>query len=102
MFNAGKPHDEKLIEWLKKSDDNQREFLKANLEENSDMPLAILDAIRQIAEARGYEALAKEAGFSPKSLYRILRDDKDPKPRYETISQLVHALGLRITVERVS
>lgn len=101
MIKAGIPHETGLIEWLKKSTDNQREYLKASIEENSDMSDAILWAIREIAEARGFEALAKDAGLSQKSLYKILSEDKDAKPRFETISQIVQALGLRITVEPV-
>jgi probable addiction module antidote protein len=101
MIKAGISHEKNLIEWLKKSPDNQREYLKASIEENSDMPEAILMAIREIAEARGFEVLAKEAGLSQKSLYKILSEDKNAKPRFETISQIVHALGLRITVEPI-
>ncbi|GEM_PF-2475305 len=96
---AGADHKEGTIEWLKESTENQREYLKAAIEENSDMPEVILMTIREIAEARGYEKLANEAGLSQKSLYRILDKDKDAKPRYETIYQLIHALGLRFTVE---
>ncbi len=99
MIKAGRLHEKGLIEWLKKSPDNQREYLKASIEENSDMPEAILAAIREIAEARGFEILANEAGLSQKALYKILSNNKDAKPRFETISQLVHALGLRFTVE---
>ncbi len=99
MLKAGRSHEKGLIEWLKKCPKNQREYLKASIEENSDMPEAILAAIREIAEARGYEALAKEAGLSKKALYKILSENKEAKPRFETLSQLVHALGLRFTVE---
>lgn len=99
--NAGVSHEKGLIEWLRKSPDNQREYLKASIEENSDMPEAILSAIREIAEARGFESLAKEAGLSQKALYKILSEDKNAKPRFETISQIVQALGLRITVEPI-
>ena len=101
MIKAGRSHEKGLLEWLKKSHDNQHEYLKASIEENSDMPEAILAAIREIAEARGYEVLASDAGLSQKALYKILSEDKDAKPRYETISQLVHALGLRFTVEPI-
>ncbi len=101
MIKAGRPHEEGLIEWLKKNPDNQREYLKASIEENFDMPEAIILAIRDIAEARGYESLAKDAGLSQKALYKILSENKDTKPRFETISQIVHALGLRITVEPI-
>lgn len=101
MIKAGIPHEEGLIKWLKQSPERQREYLKASIEENSDMPQAIMMAIREIALARGYEALAKDAGLSQKSLYKILSEDKDIKPRFETIAQIVKALGMRITVEPI-
>lgn len=99
MIKAGRSHEKGLNAWLQKSSENQREYLKASIEENSDMPEAIISAIRDIAEARGYESLAKEAGLSQKSLYKILSEDKEAKPRFETIAQLIQALGLRFTVE---
>jgi DNA-binding phage protein len=43
--------------------------------------------------------LAIEAGLSQKALYRILDENKEAKPRYETIYQIIHALGLRLTLE---
>lgn len=98
-IHAATDYKKSLIERLKGSEELQREYLRANIEENSDMPEAILVAIRDIAEARGYEKLASDAGLSPKALYRILDEDKEAKPRYETIYQLIHALGLRFTVE---
>lgn len=101
MLKGTRSHEKGLIEWLKKSPLNQREYLKAQIEENSDMPEAIISAIREIAEARGYEAFAKDAGLSQKALYKILDENKEAKPRFETIAQLVHALGLRFTVEDV-
>ena len=101
MFKASRSHEKGLIDWLKKSEDNQREHLKAAIEDNSDMPETIISTIREIAEARGYESLAKDAGLSQKALYKILSDEKDSKPRFETISQLIHALGLRFTVEAI-
>lgn len=99
MLKGGRSHKKSLIEWLKKSPDNQREYLKAQLEENADMPEAIVAAIREIAEVRGYEVLAKEAGLSQKALYKILDESKEAKPRFETISKIIQALGLRFTVE---
>ena len=101
MFKGTRSHQEGLIERLRKSPELQREYLKASIEDNSDLPEAILSAIRDIAEARGYESFATDAGLSQKALYKILSEEKDGKPRFETISQLVHALGLRFTVEPI-
>ena len=93
-------HKEWLIAKLRESESYQREYLKIQLEENSDMPEIILSAIREIAEARGYENFARDAGLSKNALYKILDEHKRAKPRFETIHQLIHALGLRFTVEK--
>lgn len=98
MSKASRSYKKGLFEWLKNSPENQIEYLKASVEENSDMPEAILSAVREIAEVRGFEVLAKEAGLSQKALYKILSKEKEAKPRFETISQILHALGLRLTI----
>lgn len=100
-IKAGKSHKEGLLEWLKNKPEHQQEYLKASVEENYDMPEAILSAIRDVAEVRGYENLAKEAGLSQNALYKILDEEKEAKPRFETIIQLLQALGLRFTVEPI-
>lgn len=99
---VGKSNREWLIKKLKSSEAFQQEYLKASVEENYDMPEAILIALRDIAEVRGYERLANESGLSKKSLYKILGEDKKAKPRFETIAQIIHALGLQITVKKIS
>jgi probable addiction module antidote protein len=99
MAKRSSSYREKLIDRLKNDPDFQVEYLKASLEENSDMPEAILMALRDIAEARGFEELAEAAHLSQKSLYKILSETKDAKPRFETIVKLLDALGLRLTVE---
>lgn len=88
-----------LVARLRKDPDLQVEYLNASLEENSDMPEALLQALRTIAEAHGFEELAHDAHLSQKSLYKILSADKDSKPRFETISKILNALGLKLTVE---
>lgn len=100
-LNGAVDHEEWIIEKLRGNEKYQREYLKIAIEENSDTPEAILMAIRQIAEAQGYEQLAKDAGLSKKALYKILDKNKVAKPRYETVYQLIHALGLRFTVEPI-
>lgn len=94
-----RPYKAGLHEWLKASKENQIEYLKASVEENSDMPEALLSAIRDVATVRGFESVSKDAGLSQKALYKILREETVTKPRLETIHQILHALGLRLTVE---
>jgi probable addiction module antidote protein len=95
----GRLHEEGVIEWLRENADHQREYLKVSLEENFDMPGAILMAIREVAIARGFESFAKDAGLSKKALYKILSESMKSKPRFETVVQLIHAMGLRFTLE---
>jgi probable addiction module antidote protein len=87
------------VDRLKKDPELQIEYLKTSVEENSDMPRALFSALRTIAEARGFESLAEDANLSEKALYKILAENKDSKPRFETIVKLLDALGLRLSIE---
>jgi probable addiction module antidote protein len=99
MAKRSSSYREGLMSRLKDDPEFQVEYLRTSLEENTDMPEAILLALRDIAEARGFEELAAAAHLSQKSLYKILSESKDAKPRFETIIKLLDALGLRLTVE---
>lgn len=99
MAKRSSSYRESLIARLKADPDLQVEYLKSSLEENADLSEAILMALRDIAEARGFEKLASDAHLSQKSLYKILSESKDAKPRFDTIVKLLDALGLRLTVE---
>lgn len=52
----------------------------------------IIEALGEIARARGMMKLAKETGLSRESLYRTLRPGA--KPRFDTIFRITKALGL--------
>jgi probable addiction module antidote protein len=100
MAKRSSSYREGVVDRLRKDPEFQMEYLRTSLEENTDMPEAILMALRDIAEARGFEELAEAAHLSQKSLYKILSEGKDAKPRFETIVKLLDALGLRLTVEQ--
>jgi len=70
-------------------------YLDAVLEDN-DMELLIA-ALGDVARARGMTQIAEDAGISREALYRALKKDK--KPRFETVSKVCTALGLRLTVQ---
>lgn len=55
----------------------------------------LLRAIENAAKAKGMMAVAKEAGVSRESLYKSLAHDA--KPRFETISKVLQALGVQMT-----
>jgi probable addiction module antidote protein len=66
--------------------------------ETEDMAF-ILDAIGVLARAKGMSQVAEEAGVGRASLYKTLRADSNPE--FETIMRVMHALGVRISVEPI-
>lgn len=99
MSKASKNYREALIETLRNNEKEQLLYLQASLEDNWDSPEAFLLCLKTIAEARGFKKFAEEAGLSRESLYRTLSANGNPK--IETVFKLVHALGLKITVEPI-
>jgi len=99
MSKASQSFQEIWVDRLKKDPKLVVEYVRAEIEENSDLPEALLSALRTVAEATGFEELASRAQLSPKSLYKILSENRDAQPRFETVYRLIDAIGLRLTVE---
>jgi len=73
------------------------EYLKAAMDER-DEPRVLLDALRQLTEARGgITKIAKKAGIKRESLSRALSSRGNP--RFSTLAAIAKAVGLRLTVE---
>lgn len=89
-------HDD-LVESLRGDELAQVEYIKVSFEDNSDMPSAILLAIRTVAEARGFKNFAEAAELNRENLYRVLSEGGNP--RLDTFFKILDALGLRLTVE---
>ena len=72
-------------------------YLNAAMEEG-DKELFLL-ALRNVAEARlgGMSKLAKTSGLNRESLYRMLSGKGNPE--LKSLDRLLHALGLKISVE---
>jgi len=70
-------------------------YLEAVLEEND--PALFTHALGQVARARGMTQIAADAGLSREALYRALSRDGDP--RLSTLSAVMKALGVRMTIE---
>ena len=95
--NAAVSYRDSLIEDLRGDDVAQFEYIKANFEENGDIPGAILSAIRTVAEARGFKNFAVETNLNRENLYRVLSEDGNP--RLDTFFKILDGLGLRLSVE---
>jgi probable addiction module antidote protein len=68
------------------------EYLNAALEDEN--PDVFLQALADVAKARGMSKLARDTGLGRESLYKALAPGA--KPRYETIIKLVRALGVEL------
>ena len=68
------------------------EYLNAALEDEN--PSVFLQAIADVAKARGMSQLAKDTGLGRESLYKALAPGA--KPRYDTVMKLVKALGVEL------
>jgi probable addiction module antidote protein len=62
-------------------------------------PALLASALRDIARARGMSEIAKASGITREALYRALRPDA--QPRFETISRVCSALGVKLVAEAV-
>ena len=57
-------------------------------------PDLFLQAIADVAKARGMAQVAKETGLGRESLYKALAPGA--KPRYDTVLKLIRALGVEL------
>jgi probable addiction module antidote protein len=78
------------------------EYLKASLElyeQDGDLD-SFLTAVRTVADARGgMTKLALETKLNRQHLYRSLSNNGNPT--IKTLDSILHALGVRLTIEKV-
>ena len=72
-------------------------YLTTVLEENA--PALLAAALGDIARARGMTQVAKDSGITREALYKALRPGSEP--RFETVSRVCAALGVRLVAEPV-
>jgi len=72
-------------------------YLTLVLEEGDSSELA--HALGVAARARGMSEIAKQSGLSREALYKALRSDA--QPRFETISRVCAALGVKLVAQPV-
>lgn len=73
------------------------EYLTAIIEDGDSALLAA--ALGDIARARGMSEIARSAGLTREALYKALRPNA--RPRFDTISKVCKALGVRLNVEPI-
>lgn len=73
------------------------EYLTLVIEEGD--PSELPHALGVIARARGMTEIAKDSGLTREALYRALRSDAHP--RFDTVSRVCAALGVKLVVQPV-
>jgi probable addiction module antidote protein len=64
-----------------------------------DDPAALLVALRQVAQAHGMAEVTRRAEVGEKTLFKALSDKGNPT--LATVSKVLHAVGLRLSVAPV-
>ena len=77
------------------SEEAMAEYLSQVLEDGDNNEL--IRALGHIAKAKGMAIVAKESGLGRESLYKALSEGS--QPRFETITKVINALGLKISVQ---
>jgi probable addiction module antidote protein len=80
------------------SDEVIAEYLNVALA--SEHPDLFLQAIADVAKARGMAQLAKDTGLGRESLYKALAPGA--KPRYDTVLKLIRALGVELHMRPIA
>lgn len=60
---------------------------------------ALLSALRMMARVKGVSALAEESGITRNGIQKALSEEA--KPRFDTISEIVKAMGYGISLQRL-
>jgi probable addiction module antidote protein len=85
-----------LAEYLK-SEEDIAAYLTMVIEEGDTAELA--HALGLAARARGMSEIARASGITREALYRALRPDA--QPRFDTISRVCTALGVKLVAQAV-
>ena len=73
------------------------EYIKAAIEDGNSELLRL--ALGDVAKAQGMTAIAEKAHINRQNLYKAFSENSNPK--WETINKVVHAMGLKLTVEPI-
>jgi probable addiction module antidote protein len=76
------------------SEEAMAEYLSQVLEDGDNAEL--IRALSHIAKAKGMATVAKDSGLGRESLYKALSEGS--QPRFDTISKVINALGLKMSV----
>lgn len=85
-----------VAEYLNDEEDIQL-YIEAAMDEAPNDAAFMAKVLGDIARARNVSELAKQAGISRETLYKVTRGEGNPT--LDTISKLANALGFRLTLQ---
>jgi probable addiction module antidote protein len=94
MTNVTESYQEGLLSSLANPEE-AAEYLNAALEDGSQE--VFLMALRDVANAKGISAIAKETDLNRENLYRILKQTGNPK--LKSLNSVLHSVGLKLSVQ---
>jgi probable addiction module antidote protein len=80
------------------TEDDILEYIKAWMEDGS--PKEIARALGDVARSKGMTEIARKSGLGRQALYAALSDNGNPT--LETLTAVLSALGLELTVKRAA
>lgn len=103
MSKSSRPHDDAVVELLRNDPAFADEYIAAALDEATQPGgrVALLAALRHVAEAQGMAAVAERAGIPRESLYRAL-SPTNGNPTVKTLLAILSAAGLKLEVHRIT
>lgn len=81
-----------------KSEEDILEYIKAWMEDGT--PKEIARALGDVARSKGMTEIARRSGVGRQALYAALSEDGNPT--LETLTAVLSALGLELTVKRAA
>lgn len=84
------------VDYLETEED-MAAYLQACLEEAPEDGALLTAALGNVARAFGMVKLAKDTGLTRMGLYKAL--SKEGNPSLETVLKVIHALGLKVTLQ---
>lgn len=81
-----------------KTEDDILEYIKAWMEDGT--PKEIARALGDVARSKGMTEIARKSGVGRQALYAALSEDGNPT--LETLTAVLTALGLELTVKRAA
>jgi len=96
-MKASRPYEETLTDILRTPED-MTAYLNESMQDED--PRVFLLALQDVVRMQGMSQVSRKAGVNRQALYKALSGERNP--RVDTLNKVLHALGLRLAVEKAA